>query len=87
MLKAKFDLGSGKIEGGALQGASYKAGVSVKCSEVTVSLGAVVEPAWPCSAGFGKMAYATVGAGRQADRRLRQQGRRRAGAASRAACS
>ena len=56
MLKAKFDLGSGKIEGGALQGATYKAGVSVNCSEVTVSPDADWSPMALLS-GFGRMAY------------------------------
>jgi hypothetical protein len=50
LLTTKFDLGSGKVEGGALEGASYKAGVSVKCSEVTVSADAEWSR-WRCSAG------------------------------------
>ena len=61
-LKAKFDIGSGKVEGGPLQGASYKAGISVNCSEVTVSTDASWSPMALLS-GFGKMAYTQGGQG------------------------
>ena len=53
-------------------------GVSVKCSEVTVSADGRVEPASPCSAASASWRTRTR-PGRQADRRLRQQGRRRPG--------
>ncbi len=61
-LKAKFDIGSGKVEGGPLQGATYKAGISVNCSEVTVSTDASWSPMALLS-GFGKMSYTQGGQG------------------------
>jgi hypothetical protein len=61
-LKAKFDIGSGKVEGGPLEGATYKAGISVNCSEVTVSTDASWSPLALLS-GFGKMAYTQSGQG------------------------
>jgi hypothetical protein len=62
LLKADFDLGSGTVEGGAFEGASYKAGVSVNCSEVTVSTEADWSP-MALLGGFGKMAYTKSGQG------------------------
>ncbi len=56
-LKAKFDIAKGKVESGPFQGASVGAGISVKCSEVSISADASWSPV-PLLSGFGKLQYA-----------------------------
>jgi hypothetical protein len=61
-LKAKFDIAKGTVSSGPFAGASVGAGISVKCSEVSVSANASWNPV-PLLSGFGKLQYAQTAQG------------------------
>jgi tetratricopeptide (TPR) repeat protein len=61
-LKAKFEIDKAKVTSGPFAGASVGAGITVKCSEVSVSADASWSPV-PLLSGFGKLQYGQTAQG------------------------